>query len=92
LALPLAAVGAIASGLLDAKVKLKRLDAPALIRKMAAGSALVSFSAVGALVVALQGFRPRVQTYALALSLGFFICAVLLGSMGKKPIPAILPD
>lgn len=91
LVLPLSAVGALGSGLFDAKLKLKRLGVPALIRKIVAGCGLLLFSGAGGLVVALAGFRPETRIYLLALSLTSFVCAVLLGMMGKRLIPAILP-
>lgn len=91
LLLPLTTVGAFASGLFDARIKLKRLGPPALIRKIAAGSALLLFSAVGGLIVALQGFAPETRLYVLLLSLASLACAVLLGMMGKKLIPTVLP-
>jgi uncharacterized membrane protein len=92
LVLPLTAVGAFASGLLDAKVKLKRLGTPALIRKIVIGSALLLCSTANGLVVASQGFQPETQICVLALSLASFVCAVLLGMMGKKLIHVIMPD
>ncbi len=91
LVLPLTTAAAFAAGLFDAKIKLKRLVMPALIRKIAAGSALLLFSAANGLVVALHGYNGETQVYVLALSVASFVCAVLLGMMGKKLIPAILP-
>ena len=90
LVLPLGCVGALASGLFDAKLKLKRLGTPAVIRKIAAGSALLLISAANALIVASLGFRPQTRVYVLALSLACLVCAVLLGMMGKKLIPVIM--
>lgn len=91
LVLPLTTVGALASGLLDAKVKLKRLGTPALIRKITVGCGLLLFSAAGGLVVAFAGFHPQTHIYVLALSMASLVCAVLLGMMGKKLIHVILP-
>ena len=91
LLLPVTTVGAFLSGLFDARIKLKRLSPPALIRKISAGSALLLFSTGGGLIVALQGFTPETRIYVLLLSLASFACAVSLGAMGKKLIPTILP-
>ncbi|NQU21551.1 MAG: rubrerythrin [Candidatus Nealsonbacteria bacterium] len=91
LLLPLTTVGAFLSGLFDARIKLKRLSPPALIRKIAAGSALLLFSAVGGVIVALQGFTAETRIYVLLLSLASLACAVLLGMMGKRLIPVVLP-
>ena len=88
--LPLGSVGALASGLFDAKLKLKRLGTPALVRKAVAGSALLLISAANALVVLFQAFRTETRIYVLALSLACLVCAVLLGMMGKKLIPVIV--
>jgi hypothetical protein len=90
LVLPLTSVGALASGLFDAKLKLKRLDTPALVRKAAVGSALLLISAANALIVVFQGYRPQTRIYVLVLSVACLACAVLLGMMGKKLIPVIM--
>ena len=90
LVLPLTSLGALASGLFDAKLKLKRLGTPALLRKAAAGGALLLISAGNALIVLFQGYRPQTRIYVLTLSLACLACAVLLGMMGKKLIPVIM--
>ena len=90
LVLPLGCVGALASGLFDAKLKLKRLGTPALIRKIAAGSALLLISTANALIIVFQGFRPQTRLFILVLSLACLACAVLLGMMGKRLIPVIM--
>jgi hypothetical protein len=90
LVLPLTCVGALASGMFDAKLKLKRLGTPALIKKSAAGFALLLTSAANALVIVLEGFRPQTRLLVLTLSLACLVCAVLLGMMGKKLIPVIM--
>ena len=91
LVLPAAAVGALISGLVDARVKLKTLRTPALVRKIAAGCGLLLFSAMAALIVAFDGCQPGNRVWILALSVASFVCAVLLGMMGKKLIPVIRP-
>ena len=92
LLLPLSAMGAITTGLIDAKVKLKRLRNPAPLRKIIVGNLLLVLSLAAAAVVFSGVFDPRITRYVLLLlstaSLG---CAVLLGMMGKKLINAILP-
>ncbi|MBN2023245.1 MAG: hypothetical protein JW809_10690 [Pirellulales bacterium] len=90
LVLPLSVVGAIASGLFDASLKLKRLDTPALVCKIAAGVALLLLSAANTLLILLWGLAPA-KLFILGLSLGCLVCAILLGMMGKKLIAAILP-
>jgi len=91
LLLPLTVVGAILSGLIDAKVKLKRLRNPAPLRKIIVGTLLLALSVANAAVVSLGGFDQTTRLYVLLLSSATLACAVLLGMMGKKLIAAILP-
>ena len=89
--LPLTVVGALLSGLIDAKTKLKKLGTPALVRKIVVGSTLLLVSAANALVVVLSGFRPGTRICVLLLSMASLVCAMLLGMMGKKLIQVVLP-
>jgi len=92
LLLPPSVAGAAATGIIDAKVKLKKLRNPAPARKMIVGSALLMLSLAAAFVVFSGVLDAPKSLYALlainAASLG---CAVLLGMMGKKLIIAVLP-
>jgi len=91
LLLPLTVVGAIISGLIDAKVKLKRLRNPAPLRKIITGNLLLALSIANAAVVLLGGFDESTRPYVLLLGAASLACAVLLGMMGKKLIAATLP-
>ena len=91
LLLPLTVVGAILSGLIDAKVKLKRLRNPAPLRKILVGNLLLALSIANAAVVLLGGFDESTRPYVLLLGAASLACAVLLGMMGKKLIAATLP-
>jgi rubredoxin/O-antigen/teichoic acid export membrane protein len=91
LVLPLTSLGALASGLFDARLKLKRLGTPALIRKASIGSSLLLLSGANGLLVAFRGFQSEARIYVLAISLACFVCAVLLGMMGKRLIPVMMP-
>ncbi len=91
LVLPLTAVAAIISGLIDGGTKLKTLTTPALIKKASAAFAFLTFTGINAAIVLLYGFHAGTQIFVLAGSLGALVCAVLLGMMGKKLIEAILP-
>ena len=91
LVLPPAAIGAIASGLFDARLKLKKVTTPALLRKIAAGVGMLVFSSANALLILLRGFGAETRIIVLALALACLVCAVSLGMMGKRLIPVILP-
>jgi len=89
--LPPTTVAALASGLIDGRVKLKQLRAPDLVRKIVTGSSLLALSAANAAIVLLGGFNSGTKVYVLALSLACLACAVILGMIGKRLIPVILP-
>jgi len=89
LALPLTCLGAIASGLFDGRLKVKKLTTPALKQKIAVGLVMLALATANGLIVLLWGFADT-HSYVLILSIGCLICAVLLGMMGKKLIPVLL--
>ena len=91
LILPLSVVGAIVSGLIDGKVKFKRLGVPLVMLKMVAGACLLLLSIVNAAIVLVGGFQASVRPFVLVLGAASFLCAVLLGHTGKKLILPILP-
>ncbi len=91
LVLPVTCAGAIASGLFDARLKLKKLTTPALLRKIAAGVGMLVFSSANTALILLRGFGSETRIFVLALALACLMCAVLLGMMGKRLIPVILP-
>jgi len=92
LILPLSVVGAIFSGLIDGKVKFKKLGSPLVVRKIISGSCLLIFSTANALVVVLlDGFQGGTRIVVLSLGAASFVCAVLSGHMGKQLIRPILP-
>lgn len=91
LILPLSVAGAIASGLIDGKVKLKRLSAPLIVKKIAAGTCLLIVSGLNATIVLLGNFGPATMPWVLGLSGASFACAVVLGHTGKQLILPILP-
>lgn len=91
LILPLGVVGAILSGLVDGRVKFKRLSPPLLVRKIAAGTCLLIVSGTNAAVVLLAGFGPETMPWVLGLGMASLACAVVLGHTGKKLILPILP-
>jgi len=91
LILPLGVVGAIASGLVDGRVKFKRLSPPFLVQKITAGTCLLIVSGANAAVVLFEGLGPGTLPWVLGLGVASLACAVVLGHTGKKLILPILP-
>jgi rubredoxin len=91
LVLPLGTVTAIASGLVDGKLKFKRLSPPYLVQKIVAGIGLLIVSGANAAVVLVAGLGPRTMPWVLGLAAASLACAVFLGHTGKKLILPILP-
>lgn len=91
LILPVSVVGAILSGLIDGKVKFKRLGAPLVVRKIVAGSCLLAVSIANAAIVLAGGFQAGTTPFVLLLGAASLVCAVVLGRAGKKLILPILP-
>lgn len=91
LILPPAVLGAIFSGLVDGKVKMKKLTTPLLLRKIALGCCLLAVSSANAAIIIVGGFQPGTKLWVLFFSAASFVCAVLLGRTGKQLILPILP-
>ena len=91
LVLPVSVVGAILSGLIDGKVKFKRLGVPLVVRKIVIGACLLIISTVNAAIVLVGGFQDGTRPLVLSLGAASLVCAVLLGAAGKKLILPILP-
>lgn len=89
--LPVTVVGAILSGLIDGKMKFKRLTTPLVVRKIIIGTSLLIVSAANAAVILVSGFHDTARILVLSLGAASFVCAVLLGTFGKKLILPILP-
>jgi hypothetical protein len=89
--LPVSVVGAILSGLIDGKAKFKRLGVPLVMRKIIIGVSLLVISSVNAAIVLVGGLVESTGAVVLSLGAGSLVCAVLLGTAGKKLILPILP-
>lgn len=89
--LPVSVVGAILSGLIDGKVKFKRLGVPLVVRKIVIGACLLIISTVNAAIIFVGGFQDGTRPLVLSLGVASLVCAVLLGAAGKKLIIPILP-
>jgi len=91
LVLPFAALGAFASGLLDGKIRFKKLKTPLLVHKTVAGGVFLALSvAVFALYLAygLQGANAWVIVVLSAAATGD---AIYLGKIGAPMFSAIVP-
>ena len=91
LILPPGVAGAIASGLVDGRVKFKRLSTPLVVQKIAAGTCLLIVSGANATVVLVGRLESGTMPWVLGLGLASLACAVVLGHTGKKLILPILP-
>jgi len=91
LILPPGVAGAIASGLIDGKVKLKRFSPPLLVQRIIAGAGLLIVSGANAALVLVAGLGAEAMPWLLGLGVASLVCAVVLGHTGKKLILPILP-
>jgi hypothetical protein len=89
---PLAVLFSFLSGLLDGKVRFRRVTTPILTRKIMLGSFFFVFSSF-MLVLALQPGFPDgglLKIYVV-LNIGAFICGFFLGILGRGLMEAELP-
>lgn len=92
LVLPLGGLGALASGILDARIRFRRVKAPLLVRKVIVGCLFVLFSLAGAVI-------PLYPGLSTGLGLGLFglaetlclACGTLLGLWGTTLTNAAFP-
>jgi hypothetical protein len=91
LVLPVSVVGAILTGLLDGKVKYKRLTPPLVVWKIIVGAGMLLVTTANAAILLAGGFRGGTRILVLALAAATLVCAVLLGNAGKQLIVPILP-
>ena len=91
LVLPVSVVGAIVSGLIDGKVKFKRLGVPLVVRKIIVGACLLIVSTLNAAIIVVGGFQDGTRPLVVSLGVASLVCAVLLGTSGKNLILPILP-
>jgi len=89
--LPFTVIAAFGAGLIDGKARFRRLITPSLVIKMVAGSFLLMFSVVIALIIIKYGLSSPGFYYVLFLDLGCIACQVVLGEVGKTLMSAHLP-
>jgi uncharacterized membrane protein len=83
--LPFVVLGAIATGLLDGKVRFKKVTTPALKKKIGLGSAFLVLSAVITVLTLAGGVETTGRLVAvLLLSAGCLVCGTFLGLIGAK--------
>jgi len=89
--IPLTVVAAIISGIIDGKTRFKKYFTKALVLKMIVGAILLLLSIALAVIVLYYGPVENIRLYILILTLLSLICAIFLGTLGKKLMYAILP-
>jgi peptidoglycan/LPS O-acetylase OafA/YrhL len=89
---PLGVIASFATGMLDGKVRFRRVTTPILIKKMAFGASFFVFSVVMLFVALRPEFPTRtlLEVY-LVFNIGAFICAFFLGLLGSGLNEAELP-
>ncbi len=77
---PVSVVGAILSGLIDGKVKFKRLGVPLVLRKIFIGVCLLVVSTVNAAIILRDGFQDGTRPLVLSLGVASLVCAGITAS------------
>lgn len=91
--LPLTVFGGFFSGLVDGKVRYKKLNTILLRRKMIVGSLFILLS-IGMGIIAFQqefAYSLSSEILYLAMSLGAFLCSAFLGIWGSSLNEGIMP-
>jgi hypothetical protein len=91
-ALPFVVIAAFGAGILDAKIRFRRLTTPILIRKIVLGSIIfILSSGIFVISVFIPFTQPAILTiFMLAFVLSF--CAVVIGLLGSSIANAKFPD
>lgn len=91
LLLPFAAIGAFASGLVDGKLRFKKLQTPLLKSKMLVGAIFLGLTVVVFVLYLIFGFREASTWIIVVLSVVAARCAFYLGRTGASMFNCILP-
>lgn len=91
--LPITTFGGIVSGIIDGKMRYKRVDTILLKRKMLVGSIFLVLAVVMAVIAFLPSFRTGagMQILYLVLNIGAFLCSMFLGIWGSALFMAVMP-
>ena len=82
--LPFTVIGAIISGIIDGKVRFKKIGTSALIKKIIIGAIFLLISVSISLIAIFSGFKSQFKIYGLLLSIACVACSIILGTIGKK--------
>jgi uncharacterized membrane protein len=92
ISLPIVVIGAIGSGLLDGKIRLRKVTTPILVKKIIIGSFYLIFSLVMLLVILFSSLEnTTVAAVFLAGSVGCIICSTVLGLLGASLLDSQFP-
>ena len=89
--LPLAVLGAFVSGLIDGKIRFKKLGTRLLVRKIILASAMTLCSVGLAILVIMLDYTFNTKLIILAISAIILLFAILLGRIGKGLMYAEMP-
>jgi hypothetical protein len=90
LLLPFLSLLAVMTGLIDAKVRFKKLGTPALKTKMIFGCLFFILNCLIAAIVFLYGFEKHAIFVIMALLILCVVCQIVLGNIGVKLMGARL--
>lgn len=82
--LPFTVIGAIISGIIDGKARFKKIRTSALIKKIIIGCIFLLFSVSISLIIIFSDFESQSKIYVFLLSVACVLCAIILGTIGKK--------
>ena len=91
LALPFAVLAGFISGLIDGKLRFKKLNTPLLVHKMIAGIILQVLSLIIAAIYLVNGLTPYSTASILALSVISTGVAIYLGRTGATMFESFMP-
>lgn len=91
LGLPLAVLAGFISGLIDGKLRFKKLTTPLLVHKIVAGLVLQLLSLIIAAIYLLQGFTTASVAAILVLSVISTAVAIYLGRTGATMFESFMP-
>jgi hypothetical protein len=90
--LPFAIVMTIAAGIVDGKVRFRRINTPALVQKLMLGSVFLILSAVNLAVTLMYSFQSSgIIIAGIALMTGALLCGSVLALIGVGLINAKFP-
>jgi hypothetical protein len=90
--LPVSLIGAILSGLLDGKIRFKKVTTPILINKIITGNIFFILSLIISLATIIFNASQLLNNIILiVLSIACFLCSWILGSLGASLVESKFP-